>query len=279
MKHINLKSCFLILVFSTFFYSCKTDNKSIKNNKSIKDTITTPSGLKYYYLTKGKGEKIEPGSKISAQLSLKVNDSVIWTSYSSKDSVFSHIAGRGGVIKGYDEMALLMREGDNVVAILPSNIAYGDKGSGNVIPPKATLVYDRFKVTYVSKPKLVLSDTLFITLKNNGIKKMKTVYNQITTTKDSVLYHGGIDQLNSLWRKLRKAELFTEANEAFSFINKEYKNSTFDFYIINSLENTGKIKEAISKINIVLKNKLSKEQKEYFIKYKQDLAKKLVDKN
>jgi hypothetical protein len=84
--------------------------------------------------------------------------------------------------------------------------------------------------------------------------------------------------LNSLWRKLRGDNLFAEAKEAFTFINKEYNNSTFDFYIIRSLENMKEYKNAISKIDVVLKSKLTADQKEYFIKYKADLTKKLEKK-
>ena len=121
--------------------------------------------LKYFYITKGTGRKIVPGSKVTAMLSLKVNDSVIWTSYSAKDSSFTYIADRGGVIKGYNEMAMLLKEGDNVAAFLPGAIAYGERGSGDVIPPNATLEYDQFKIKMVSEPRLVLSDTLFYALK------------------------------------------------------------------------------------------------------------------
>lgn len=273
MNQLNFKSIVIALIFSTVFFACKSDGKSTNKNEEAKDTITTASGLKYYYLTKGTGNKVEPGSKISAQLSLKVKDSVVWTSYQSKDSVFSHIAGRGGVIKGYDEMALLMREGDNVVAILPSDIAYGTRGSGKAIPPNATLIYDRFKITYVSEPKLVLSDTLFYALKNDGIKSMKAKY-LVATTKDSTNYHGGMDQLDALWRKLRRASMFTEAEQAYTFLNTKTPTTNFDFYIIRSLENQGKVKDAITKIDKVLKTKLSSAQKEYFIKYKQDLVNK-----
>jgi hypothetical protein len=270
MKGLVTQKLLFLLLASFVLHSCKMNEKPSESTEKAKDTITTASGLKYYYLTKGKGKKVEPGSKISAQLSLKVKDSVVWTSYSSKDSVFSHIAGRGGVIKGYDEMALLMREGDNVVAVLPSNLAYGEKGSGEVIPPNSTLVYDRFKITYVSEPKLVLSDTLFVALKNGGIESMKAKYVS-ATTKDSASYHGGLDQLNALWRKLRRASMFVEAEQVFTFLNKDFKNTNFDFYIIRSLENQGKVKEAIDKIDTVLRAKLSSAQKEYFVKYKQDL--------
>ena len=278
MKQPIKKSIFTVLAISVLMFSCKTDKTRSNTNEKAKDTITTVSGLKYFYITKGEGRKVEPGAKVTAMLSLKVNDSVIWTSYAAKDSSFTYIADRGGVIKGYNEMAMLLRKGDNVAAFLPGDIAYGEKGSGKVIPPNATLEYDQFKITYVSEPKLVLSDSLFYALKDHGIDKMKTIYKQVTTTKDSVLYHGGIGQLNSLWRKLRRAQMFNEAKDAFSFINIKYNNPTFDFYEIRSLENIGEIKQAITKIDKLLKRKLTAVQKEYFIKYKQELTKKVVKK-
>lgn len=276
-QSINQKAIYLVLL-AFLIISCKNDKKSSDTNTIAKDTIVTASGIKYFYTVKGTGTKVEPGSKISAMLSLKVKENVVWTSYESKDSVFSHIAGRGGVIKGYDEMALLLREGDDVFAVLPSELAYGKRGSGEDIPPNSILIYDQFKITSVGEPKLMLSDTLFSALKNGGIDKMKSTYNQITKTKDSVNYHGGMDQLEALWGELFSAKMFSEAIDGFSFINKDYKKPTLDFYVINSLENQGKFKEAIAKVDLVLKGKLSPDQKEYFVKYKQDLANKLDEK-
>lgn len=278
MKQLFSKSIITFLVLSVFFSSCKTDQKPSDATHKVKDTITTASGLKYFYITKGKGRKVEPGAKVTAMLSLKVNDSVIWTSYKSKDSSFTYIADRGGVIKGYNEMAMLMREGDDVAAFLPSTIAYGDKGSGKVIPPNATLEYNQFKIVHVGEPKLVLSDSLFYALKEHGIHKMKKIYKQATMTKDSALYHGGIGQLNGLWRKLRRAEMFKEGFEAFTFLNEVSKNSSFEFYVIRSLENQGKTTDAIAKINSALKGNLSNEQKDYYIKYKNVLIKSLEKK-
>jgi hypothetical protein len=278
MKQLSTKALIALLFLSVFISACKTDKKSSVTNTIAKDTITTASGLKYFYITKGEGKKVVPGAKVTAMLSLKVSDSVIWTSYTSKDSSFTYIADRGGVIKGYNEMAMLMREGDDVAAFLPGSIAYGEKGSGKVIPPNATLEYNQFKIIYVGEPKLVLADSLFHVLKNDGITKMKSMYKQITTTNDSVLYHGGTDQLNSLWRKLTRASMFKEGFEAFTFFSRGSENTTFKFYVIRSLENLGKIDAAIAKVNSVLKGKLSIAQKEYYIKYKVDLTKKLEKK-
>jgi len=275
MKQPMNKSILIVLVLSVFFFSCKTDKKSSDATHKAKDTITTASGLKYFYITKGTGKKVAPGAKVTAMLSLKVNDSVIWTSYAAKDSSFTYIADRGGVIEGYNEMAMLMREGDDVAAFLPGSIAYGEKGSGKIIPPNATLEYNQFKITHVSESRLVLSDSLFHALKNTGISKMKSMYQNITSTNDSVLYHGGTSQLNALWRKLSRAAMFKEGFEAFTYFSRGTENTTFKFYVIRSLENMGKIEAAIAKVNSVLKGDLSKGQKEYYIKYKTDLTKKL----
>jgi len=275
MKQTFNNSIFTLLVLSVFFYSCKIDKKSSDTTTKAKDTITTASGLKYFYITKGAGRKVVPGAKVTAMLSLKVKDSVIWTSYAAKDSCFTYIADRGGVIRGYNEMAMLMREGDDVAAFLPGAIAYGEKGSGKIIPPNATLEYNQFKIVRVGEPKLVLSDSLFQALKNKDIAKMKSIYKQITTTKDSVLYHRGTSQLNALWRKLRRASMFKEGFEAFTYLGRVTDNATFKFYVIRSLENQGKITAAIDKVSSLLKGKLSADQKEYYLKYKTDLTKKL----
>jgi len=45
----------------------------------------------------------------------------------------------------------LLREGDEIIAILPDSLAYGAKGAGDIIPPYSTLVYDQFKVVSVEK--------------------------------------------------------------------------------------------------------------------------------
>jgi len=48
----------------------------------------------------------------------------------------------GQVIKGWDEGFAGMKIGGQRTIIIPSEMGYGRRGAGNVIPPNADLVFD-----------------------------------------------------------------------------------------------------------------------------------------
>jgi len=55
---------------------------------------------------------------------------------------FEFTLGAGMVIKGWDEGVAGMKVGGQRTLIIPSEMGYGSRGSGAVIPPNATLVFD-----------------------------------------------------------------------------------------------------------------------------------------
>ena len=48
----------------------------------------------------------------------------------------------GNVIKGWQEGLQLMKEGGKATLVIPSELGYGDQGSGETIPPGATLKFE-----------------------------------------------------------------------------------------------------------------------------------------
>jgi len=50
--------------------------------------------------------------------------------------------GMGNVIAGWDEGIQLLKVGDKTRLFVPSHLAYGSQGAGDVIPPNATLLFD-----------------------------------------------------------------------------------------------------------------------------------------
>lgn len=243
--------CFFTLLVLIALSSCNGP-KSNGDEIVLGDTIRTASGLQYYYEKIGKGRKVEPGCELGTYLSLKVNDKVVWTSADEPDSLYTYVAGFSRVIKGFAEVSLLLREGDEIVAILPDSLAYGAKGAGNIIPPHATLVYDKFKMVRVGEPKGILADTLLKTIDVADENAVMALYKQITTTADSNKYHTGKAHLYSVWYRLNKAEKHWKAAEFAACFADVTDDNQLWYKMVLSLESLGQLKDAKEKLEILI---------------------------
>jgi len=248
-----MKKALVILCITLVVASCqKAAQGDSPENVTKHDTITTPSGLSYYFLKKGTGKKVEHGSAVTSYLSLMVGDKVIWNTDEQPDSLFTYLAGNEEVIKGFEEMGMLLREGDEVVAIMPADIAYGEAGSGQLIPPNSTIVYNQWKVKKVGEPKAFIADTLYTEIKNNGVESAMVRYKMITSSADSTKYHLNERQFSKLWRMLNEEDLNEEAFMAADYFGNTFSHNGLKYSAIISLENMGKYKEAVEAIDALI---------------------------
>ena len=90
----------------------------------------------------GKGDLPEKGKEVVVHYTGKLEDGTKFDSSHDREQAFSFILGQGRVIKGWEEGLLTMRIGGKRTLIIPSNLAYGKRGTGGVIPPNATLIFE-----------------------------------------------------------------------------------------------------------------------------------------
>lgn len=103
---------------------------------------TTASGLKYVVVQDGNGGKPQKGTQVKAHYTGKLVDGKVFDSSVQRGEPFAFPVGAGRVIPGWDEAFLDMQKGEKRILVIPSDLAYGDRGRPPVIPPKATLVFE-----------------------------------------------------------------------------------------------------------------------------------------
>jgi FKBP-type peptidyl-prolyl cis-trans isomerase len=119
----------------------------LAENGAREGVVTTESGLQYEVLTEGTGPK--PGPEDTVEVHYRgtlVDGTEFDSSYGRGETV---TFGVGQVIPGWTEALQLMSEGSKWKLAIPSELAYGAGGAGQVIGPNAVLI---FEVELVSIP-------------------------------------------------------------------------------------------------------------------------------
>lgn len=104
--------------------------------------ITTASGLKYTDAVEGIGGSPTKGQTVVVHYTGTLTDGKKFDSSVDRNEPFKFQIGMGRVIKGWDEGVMSMKVGGKRRLVIPSELGYGARGAGGVIPPNATLVFD-----------------------------------------------------------------------------------------------------------------------------------------
>jgi len=115
----------------------------------------TESGLYFIDLKKGNGAKAEKGKKVKVNYTGKLTNGTVFDTSVEAEAKKSNTynekrpyepieftLGNGEVIPGWDEGIGMMKVGGKAKLVIPSKIAYGERGAGGAIPPCAVLVFE-----------------------------------------------------------------------------------------------------------------------------------------
>lgn len=104
------------------------------------EAIKTDSGLVYYSMKEGEGAQPDLTNTVEVHYHGTLIDGTVFDSSVDRGQTISFPLG--GVIKGWQEGLALMKEGGKATLVIPSELAYGEAGSGDTIPPGATLKFE-----------------------------------------------------------------------------------------------------------------------------------------
>ncbi|MDL1913364.1 MAG: peptidylprolyl isomerase [Bergeyella sp.] len=124
-------------------YVKKQELEAQKNLEKLKEGMKKmPSGLLYKVKKRGKGKKVEQGNSVFVHYVGKLTNGTEFDNSFERGEPIEFTAGKGQVIRGWDEGILLLQEGDEATFVIPPDLGYGSHGAGSVIPPNAWLVFD-----------------------------------------------------------------------------------------------------------------------------------------
>ena len=112
----------------------------LAENAKKDEVVVLPSGLQYTVLTEGTGKKPSATDNVKCHYEGRlINGTVFDSSYKRGEPAVFPL---NGVIAGWTEGVQLMGEGAKFRFFIPYNLAYGERGAGQSIPPYAALIFD-----------------------------------------------------------------------------------------------------------------------------------------
>lgn len=114
--------------------------KFLAENKTKEGVVTTESGLQYKVLTEGSGDKPTEADRVKVHYTGKLLDGTVFDSSVQRGEPTTF--GVTQVIRGWQEVLQLMPVGAKYLVWIPSELAYGANGAGQMIKPHATLEFE-----------------------------------------------------------------------------------------------------------------------------------------
>lgn len=134
-----IRACVLLIIVSALSAGCSDSNPAAPS-ANVPFTVTD--------LTVGMGAAATNGQVLTVNYTgwlyesgAPDNKGVVFDSTAGRPS-FAFTLGVGQVIQGWDQGLVGMQVGGERRLVIPPELGYGQQGSGNAIPPNATLIFD-----------------------------------------------------------------------------------------------------------------------------------------
>lgn len=102
--------------------------------------VTLPSGLQYEVIKEGSGAKPKATDKVKVHYHGTLINGVVFDSSVERGTPAEFPLN--AVIPGWTEILQLMPIGSKWRVVIPSELAYGSRGAGDVIRPNMTLIFE-----------------------------------------------------------------------------------------------------------------------------------------
>jgi FKBP-type peptidyl-prolyl cis-trans isomerase len=128
----------------------KDGDAFLAENTKKAGVVTLPSGLQYKIITAGQGKKPAETDTVLCNYKGTFLDG---TEFDSSAQAGKPVPfDLKGIIPGFKEALMLMPVGSKWQIFVPSDLAYGERGAGNVIGPNSTLIFEIELVSIQSNP-------------------------------------------------------------------------------------------------------------------------------
>ena len=112
----------------------------LAENAKREGVFVTESGLQYEVVTMGEGEKPTAESTVKVHYHGTLIDGTVFDSSVQRGEPIEFPLG--GVIKGWTEGLQLMPVGSKFILYIPYQLAYGERGAGELIAPYSALIFE-----------------------------------------------------------------------------------------------------------------------------------------
>ena len=122
--------------------STQADASALGGPMSADKAQILASGLRVTDIEVGTGPEAVAGQTVVVHYRGTLENGKQFDASYDRGKPFTFPLGRGQVIKGWDEGVQGMKVGGKRKLVIPSELGYGTRGAGGVIPPNATLIFE-----------------------------------------------------------------------------------------------------------------------------------------